>query len=357
MEWEIFRGIKREHVTRLLTSSSKRRPMKRLFPILIAVLMLGVLPGHAQNANKRLILKDGSYQVVSQYQVVGDRVRYKSAERGGEWEEVPKSLIDWPATDKWNKEHDPATMAAAEAAIEKQEQSDAAEVDKEEATERAAEKARMPVVSPGLRLPDESGVWALDTFHGTPELVKLEQANGDLNKNLGHNVLKAAINPMGGSKQLIQIDGARAKIQLHVSEPELYVSLDAGDDDTAPDDALKIDTHGASSTKDKNNYSSPTSHYVVVRVQQRRNLRVVAAMNISMLGKVSHSENIVETTTQIMPGGHWMKVVPKDPLSFGEYALMEVLSPQEVNLDVWDFGVDPRSPENKNTLSPIQAVK
>jgi hypothetical protein len=331
--------------------------MKRLASILIAVLMLCTLPGHAENGNKRLILKDGSYQVVSQYQIVGDRVRYKSAERGGEWEELPKDLVDWAATDKWNKEHDPANMAAAEAAREQSEQNAAAEVDKEEREERAAELARMPVVSPGLRLPDESGVWVLDTFQGTPELVKLEQSNGDLNKNLGHNVLKAAINPMGGSKQLIQIDGERSRFQLHVSQPELYVSLDVSDDGPAPDDALKVDTHGANAAKDKNNYSSPTSHYVIVRVQSHRNLRVVAAMNISMLGKVSHSENIVETTTQILPGSHWMKVVPKEPLSFGEYALMEVLSPQEVNLDVWDFGVDPRAPENKNALTPIQRAK
>jgi hypothetical protein len=92
-------------------------------------------------------------------------------------------------------------------------------------------------------------------------------------------------------------------------------------------------------------------------VQQRRNLRVVAAMSISMVGKVSHSEDIVETNRQILPGNHWMKVTPKEPLSFGEYALLEVLSPQEVNLDVWDFGVDPRAPENKNTLTPILASK
>ncbi len=52
-----------------------------------------------------------------------------------------------------------------------------------------------------------------------------------------------------------------------------------------------------------------------------------------------------------------MKLAPKEPLTFGEYALMEVLSPEEVNLDVWDFGVDPTAPENKNTLGPIQPAK
>ena len=332
--------------------------MKRLALIVIALMLLPAVYCLAQSGDKRLILKDGSYQVVTRYEVKGDRVRYISAERGGEWEEVPNSLIDWPATEKWNKEHAPGALATAEAAREKKEQSDAAEIDKEEQQERDAEKARMPVVSSGLRLPDESGVWVLDTFQGTPELVRLRQSNGDINKNLGHNVLKATINPLGGTKQLIQIDGAHSKIQFHVGQPELYVSLDVADDDAAPDDALKVDTHGASSAaRDKHNYSSPTSRYVIVRVQQRRNLRVVAAMNISMVGKVSHSEDIVETIAQILPGNHWMKVVPKEPLSFGEYALMEVLSPQEVNLDVWDFGVDPRAPENKNTLTPILASK
>lgn len=331
--------------------------MRRFYCTLITIILACTVPVLGQAGNKRLILKDGSFQVVSDYKVVGDRVRYKSAERGGEWEELPKELVDWPATDKWNKEHEPGALAAAEAARESAAQQEAAAVDKEEQQERDAEKARMPVVSPGLRLPDESGVWVLDTFHGTPELVRLEQSNGDINKDLGHNVLKATINPMGGTKQLIQIDGAQAKVQLHVNQPELYVSLDKDDNAEAPDDALKVDTHGVSAKKDKNNYSSPTSRYVIVRVQPRRNLRVVAAMNISMVGKVSHSENIVETTTQVLPGKYWMKVVPKEPLDFGEYALMEVLSPQEVNLDVWDFGVDPRAPENKRTLAPIQAAK
>lgn len=338
--------------------------MKRFCFILVALLVLVQQPLLGQGGKQRLILKDGSYQVVTQYEIKGDRVRYRSAERNGDWEELPKDLVDWPATDKWNKEHTAEALAAAakarddaaRSAEQNPSQSDAAAIDKEEQQERADEMARMPFIQPHLRLPDESGVFALDTFHAVPELVHVDQSNGDLNKAMGHNVLKAAINPMGGAKQLIQIEGERAKVQLHVSQPELYVSLDVADDGSAPDDAMKIDTQGASSKKDKNNYSSSKSQYVIVRVQVRRDLRVIGAMNISMLGKVSHSENIVQTTTQILPGGRWMKVVPKEPLSFGEYALMEVLSPQEVNLDVWDFGIDPTAPENKNARMPLQPV-
>src|ERR1700687_4795065 len=44
-------------------------------------------------ANGRLYLKDGDYQIVREYQVLADRVRYFSTERG-DWEEIPLELVD-----------------------------------------------------------------------------------------------------------------------------------------------------------------------------------------------------------------------------------------------------------------------
>src|SRR5664279_2326368 len=48
---------------------------------------------------KKLVLTDGTYQVIREYQRNGERVRYYSLERG-DWEEVPASMVDWAATAK-----------------------------------------------------------------------------------------------------------------------------------------------------------------------------------------------------------------------------------------------------------------
>src|SRR5580692_12976179 len=52
----------------------------------------------------RLILKDGSYQLIMSYKIVGNVVRYVSAERGGAEEEIPLSLVDLEATKLWDKQ-------------------------------------------------------------------------------------------------------------------------------------------------------------------------------------------------------------------------------------------------------------
>src|ERR1700720_1316991 len=84
-----------------------------LFGIAAFVLLSSRAP--AQQLAKRLILKDGSYQLATKWEVKGARVRYLSAERN-EWEEVPNSMVDWAATDKFEKDRNsgpPPTEALA----------------------------------------------------------------------------------------------------------------------------------------------------------------------------------------------------------------------------------------------------
>src|SRR5580692_10078728 len=48
---------------------------------------------------KKLVMNDGTFQIVREYTRQGDRVRYYSLERS-DWEEMPASLVNWDATQK-----------------------------------------------------------------------------------------------------------------------------------------------------------------------------------------------------------------------------------------------------------------
>ena len=337
-------------------------------PALLPVLAGLVRPAVAQARNsddqalgrKRLILKDGSYQVVTKYQVKGDRVRYFSADRE-EWEEIPYNLIDWPATEKWNQTHAPGAKPAQSTGPNGAAQSGAssspetaAEIDREEAAQRADEKARMPRVAPGLHLPDEDGIFVLDYFQSIPELIHLDQSQGNVNRDPSHNVLRAVIASFHGAQEPVRIAGQAARVRLHVNDPVLYVSLDTGGEQEAPESALMVNTHGANSMQDKNQYSSPDSRYAIVRVDVQPGERVIGARRISRVGQVQQDADIIPMTSEILPGKHWMKLTPKEPLDVGEYALMEILGPGVINLDVWDFGVSPNAPENRHPITPVK---
>ena len=180
-----------------------------------ALCFFSLVPALAQTQAHRLILKDGSYQSVTKYEIQGERVRYFSAERG-EWEEVPKALIDWDATDKFEQGREQGKLAP-----------EAVELDKELEAERKAEQARSPQVAPGLRLPDEGGIFLLDTYQNQPQLAELQQSGSELDKNTKSNILRSAINPLAGAKQTIELPEAHAKIQSHTAVPSLYINVDA----------------------------------------------------------------------------------------------------------------------------------
>lgn len=292
----------------------------------------------------RLVLKDGSFQLVMSYQVKGSMVTYVSAERGGT-EEIPADLVDWDATHRWEQRHPPADQSG---------QTPAPVIDPELLKEEADRAALTPEVAPNLSLPEQDSVLVLDYFHGTPELVPLTQSDGELNRTTGHNVLKLSINPRATSHQIVQLKGVESPIQLHVDSPAIYMRV--GDDSAIKRGGtpLTVDTHGTGGGKESASGGASTQNgYVFVRADVRTDARVLASFNVSGLnGTVQRQQDVIPTTTELLPGGHWMKITPTKPLDFGEYALMEVLSDREVNLGVWDFGVHPVAPENKDVLKP-----
>jgi hypothetical protein len=277
---------------------------------------------------RRLILKDGSYQSVTKYEIQGDRVRYFSAERG-EWEEVPRAMIDWDATDKFEQGRQDGKFDP-----------EAAELDKELEAERKAAQARSPEVAPGLHLPDEGGMFLLDTYQNQPQLAELQQSGGDVDKNTKSNILRAAINPLAGAKQTIDLPGAHAKIQSHTAVPSLYINIEAND---AP----------ATVQASTGQPPSPpaTERFKIIRIDVKGSKRVAGAVKIAVTGKMKTDERFVAATVTTMTGG-WVKLTPTDPLAAGEYAVAEMLGKEGINLYVWDFGVNPNAPANAFTWKP-----
>ena len=303
------------------------------------------VPGTA--TNHRLILKDGTYQLVRKYEVVGDRVRYISIERSGEWEELPESLVDWDATRKWERDHATEEEQASPAMKE------AADIDKEEAAERDEAIARRPEVSKGLELPDEDGVFALDTFQGTPELVEMLPSELGANAKTKHGL--STLNPLAGAKASLELDGAHAKVHFHVNDAAIYLSLNARDDaEEVVSHAMTVNTGGAKEVASrKHGAHSATSGFAIVRADERRAIRIVGAIHMSPSGTVTQDENVIPTKVEVLPGKHWLKITPAQPLAIGEYALVEILSASDINQSVWDFRVDPRLGDNPGSLGPI----
>jgi len=68
-------------------------------------------------------------------------------------------------------------------------------------------------------------------------------------------------------------------------------------------------------------------------------------------GKMSHEEHAVKTSASRLNGG-WLRVTPIGSLAPGEYALVEMADNGAMNLYVWDFGVNPKAPQNPNPWKP-----
>ena len=210
-------------------------PHRRLAPLAFAGALLILLPAlpvvsHAQRTvldptappapsrRQRLYLKDGSYQMVMSYKILKDRVRYTSAERGGDTEEIPLDLVDLPATRRWEQRQILGSGAETGEPL-----------DPELAKEEADRASITPVVEKTedgeLRLPLEDSVLALDTFRGTPELVPLAQQSSELNKKTGHGIAKLVLNRASSPHPIVTLKGEAADVQVHVDQPDFFLRV------------------------------------------------------------------------------------------------------------------------------------
>jgi len=287
-----------------------------------SVVLLHAASLEAQQPTKRLILKDGSYQSVVKYEVQGNRVHYYSAERY-EWEDIPSSMIDWDATKKY--EADLSSGKLTTRLVETP----------EEKEEREKEEANSPEIASGLRLPGSGGVFLFDQYQGKPELAEILQNGSEVKKSTGKNALRAALSPLTGAKEAFELKGVHAQIQSHVARPTMYVDIDEG-----PGNNIAL-----------------SDRFRIVRAETKNGARIVGNLKVSVKGKTSEQSIIVPAKVEGLGTGEWLKVTPLGDLAPGEYAVVEMLGPDEMNLYVWDFGVNPAAPANPNTWQPSANVQ
>jgi len=265
--------------------------------LLATALLLSVLAApRVAWATLKLCMKDGSYQMVSSYEVHGDRVRYFSIERS-EWEEVPTSLVDFEATKRVQEE----TKAA-----EKKQLEEAKEVERERFYKPPDQGME---VAPGIRLPGDDGIFTVDGRR----LVRLAQSVAEpvTDKRRAAMVLAVPL-PVVKTRSLVVLDGAKAAIRLNDPLPVFYVQSAAGL-------GAKLE---------------------LVRLKPGKESRVVEDVETSRgkSGKATEQRTMVSLERkQVAPNIYTLK--PFQALEAGEYVLGEVVD-DKLSLDVWDFGYE-----------------
>ena len=262
----------------------------------VIVLLLSVLAAPCAAATIKLCMKDGSYQMVSSYEVQGDRVRYFSVERS-EWEEVPTSLVDFEATKRAQDESK---------AAQKQHLDEAKEIDRERFYKPPDQGME---VAPGIRLPGDNGIFTVDGRR----LVRLVQSEGELVTDKKRAAMMLAVPlPIMKTRSLVVLEGAKATIRLNDPLPVFYVQSAEG--------------LGA--------------RLEMVRLKAGKESRVVEEVEASRgkSGKTTEDRTMVSLERkQVAPNLFTLK--PLEPLEAGEYVLGELVE-DKLSLDVWDFGYE-----------------
>src|SRR5215469_12507557 len=165
----------------------------------IALLLLGCA---LAAANFKLYMTDGSYQLVSDYKVETDRVRFYSTERS-DWEEAPLEMVDLKRTK--------ADVAAREQQTEK-----ADRMLKEDAAERQALKQEIH------RIPQDPGVYWIEG----DKTLHLSACESNLRTNKGREVLRR-LSPMPTMPGMatLEINSPHSEHTFTDPSPEFYIQL------------------------------------------------------------------------------------------------------------------------------------
>ena len=180
-------------------------------------------------------------------------------------------------------------------------------------------------VAEGLQLPTYGHVWALDTWKGMRELVRLRPPD------------TTAEEP-GFSLKLrhtIEFKGEAAMVRVHDPAPLFFLRGVSGNDDGRSD-------------------------LVVVRLNiegQRREVTKDAMAQLKQQAKHADAQypDVIGIKQQRVGTTDWYRLSPRQVLAPGEYALIPLpSSPGFAEGEVFDFAIDPEAPENSDPLRSEQ---
>jgi len=269
-------------------------------------------PGVADRG-KKLVLKDGNFQLVREYQRNGERVRYFSAERG-DWEEIPSAMVDWEAT------------AKAEAAAAKEQDAFLNTVHHEQEAQRTEAPldvdASLPV-APGIFLPPGEGMFVVEG----KSVTELEQVGAAI-KTDKKQLLKRVLSPVPivPDKRNVEIPGAKAIRRINSERPEFYLR-------EAPPDPDQV-----SPVRKSSRPGETGPEIELVRLAVKGGKRELESIRSLFGQRVSEDRNSIMIQRWDVARSVFRFTLGQD-LPAGEYAFAEIL-PDGVNLYVWDFGVD-----------------
>lgn len=255
-------------------------------------------PGLPLPAGKKLILTDGTFQLVREYERRGDRVRYYSVERS-QWEELPADLVDWEAT----------RQAELEAERRRKEiLQEMAEIERAELAASVNVDASIEV-GPGLFLPQSAGLYAVTNG----QILALEQSATEVKLDKGRLLTQVLVPiPVIPSRHKVRIPGKRATVRISTGQPEFYLR-------TADERVPEIE---------------------LVRAAVKGDAREVEAINTFVTGEKFENRDTI-------PLQRWdvarrvYRFTLGQSLQPGEYALVEIIPQEGISFFVWDFGIDP----------------
>ena len=246
---------------------------------------------------KKLMLTDGSYQLVREYQVNGDRVRYYSLD-SSQWEELPASMVDWDATKKV-AEDEAQRDAALLAKVHKSEVAHAATpLDIDASLE----------VAPGVFLPPGANLFVFD---GKASLQILPQAETDSKLSKGHFIEQVMVPiPIVPSRHSISIQGLHAKLRITQGQPEFYIRV--------------VDAR--------------QPELVLIRAKLQKDSRHVEDLD-QIFDMTNEKRDSIPMQRWDIAKGVFRFTLGRT-LTPGEYAIAEMVRDEGAALYMWDFGVD-----------------